>query len=144
MKKSERIALYRDAYLKGKSEEECRRFDEKDVEKQYGAIMAWKRRKDEAARQYRRANATEEEATPRTIAAVLIRVKSDIHSLKSLSDEDRGMLYDALNGALDEVNNFDRYKKAELLQRLESQRDEIYRQGEDLNRQIDELRQQLC
>lgn len=143
MKKTERIALLRDEYLKGRSEEERRLFDEKDVDKQYGAIMAWKRRRQESSKKIKETADEKEEATVSSIVAVLNKVRDDIHSLKSLTDEDRGRLYDAFNAATDQVNNFDRYKKSELLQRLESERDEVFRHGENLNRQIDELRQQL-
>lgn len=143
MKKTERIALLRDEYLKGRSEEERRLFDEKDVDKQYGAIMAWKRRRQESSKKVKETAEEKEEATVASIVAVLNKVRDDIHSLKSLTDEDRGRLYDAFNAATDQVNNFDRYKKSELLQRLESERDEVFRHGENLNRQIDELRQQL-
>ena len=143
MKKTERIALLREEYLRGKSEEERRQFDEKDVDKQYGAIMAWKRRKNEAQKKAKETVEEKEEATVSSIVAVLCKVKDDIHSLKALTDEDRGRLYDAFNAATDQVNNFDRYKKSELLQRLESERDEVFRHGESLNRRIDELRQQL-
>lgn len=143
MKKTERIALLRDEYLRGKSDEERRMFDEKDVDKQYGAIMAWRRRKQESSKKVNETVEEKEEVSVSTIVAVLNKVKDEIHSLKSLTDEDRGRLYDALNAATDQVNNFDRYKKSELLQKLESERDEIFRKGESLNRRIDELRQQL-
>lgn len=143
MKKTERIALLRDEYLKGKSDEERRMFDEKNIDKQYGAIMAWKRRKLESSKKVKETVEEKEEATVSSIVAVLNKVRDEIHSLKTLTDEDRGRLYDAFNAATDQVNNFDRYKKSELLQRLESERDEVFRHGESLNRKIDELRQQL-
>ncbi len=138
MKKTETIALYRDEYLKGKSEEECIRFDEKDIEKQYGAIMAWKRRTKAAA-----ADKVKNDVSVSAIVAVLKKAKADIPTLKTLSDNDKSKLYEALNGALDEVTNFERYKKMELLRHLESERDKITKQGDDLTRQIDEIRQQL-
>ncbi|MBD5358410.1 MAG: hypothetical protein HDR88_15730 [Bacteroides sp.] len=137
MKKIERIALYREAFLKGKSEEECRKFDEKDIDKQYGSIMAWKRRSDAATTHKK------EEASVNAIISLLKRVKLDIPSLKTLSEEDRGRITDAINAAMEEVVNFDRNKKAILLKKLESEREEINKQGETLNRQIEELRQQL-
>lgn len=137
MKKTERIALYRDAFLKGKSEEECRKFDEKDIDKQYGSIMAWKRR-SEAAATHRK-----DETSVNSILALLKRVKIDIPSLNILSDDDRSRLTSAINAAMDEVNNFDRNKKAILLQQLESERDAIHLKSENLNRQIEELRYQL-
>lgn len=46
MKKTETIALYLDDYFNGKSDEEKQSFYEKSIEKQYSAIMAWKRRRD--------------------------------------------------------------------------------------------------
>lgn len=46
MKKTETIALYRDAFLEGKDEETRRKFDEKDINKQYSSIIAWRRRRN--------------------------------------------------------------------------------------------------
>lgn len=44
MKREETIAKYLETYLEGKSDEQRAAFLSKDINKQYSAIMAWKRR----------------------------------------------------------------------------------------------------
>lgn len=142
MKKTDTIAFYRDAYLNGKSDEEIRMFDEKGIDKQYGSIMAWKRRSRLAAESQGRKE-EKEAVSVISIVALLRKVKTDIRSLERLNDTDREKLHEALEGAMDEVNNFDRYKMEKLIRELEDKRQEINKEEENLRRQIEELRQQL-
>ncbi len=44
MKREETIAKHLEAYLEGKSDQQREAFLRKDINKQYSAIMAWKRR----------------------------------------------------------------------------------------------------
>lgn len=143
MKKTDTIAFYRDAYLEGKSDEERRMFDEKGIDKQYGCIMAWKRRARLAAQGKSESKSTFEPVTVSSILALLKKAKEDIAILEKLNDAERGKLQDAISGVKDEVDNFDRYRLVKLVEMLESKREEINKEEEKLRRQIEELRQQL-
>ncbi len=137
MKKTDTIALYLDEYMSGKSEEDKNKFLEKPVDKQYAAIMAWKRRKEISG-------ATGSPASPAAMLEVLKKIKKAIPELDSLSQKDSEKLRTALNEIIYDIDNFDKIKKAQLLRALEDEKDRISRQGEDLDRKIEALRQELC
>lgn len=136
MKKTETIALYRDAFLEGKDEETRRKFDEKDINKQYSSIIAWRRR--------RNISSDDDEQPSAALALELLKkAKKVINDLDSLSPRDSEKLWDAANEVADDVNNFDRIKKSRLIKELESEKEKLQRQGENLERKIEALKQQL-
>lgn len=137
MKKTDTIALYIDEYMSGKSDEDRNKFLEKPVDKQYAAIMAWKRRKEIAG-------ASGSPASPAAMMEVLKKIKKTIPELDNLSQKDADKLRSTLNEIIYDIDNFDKIKKAQLLRELENEKDRISRQGEDLDRKIEALRQELC
>lgn len=136
MKKSETIALYIEEFLEGRSEEERQRFHEKDLAKQYSSIMAWKRRRDLASNADNLSSVT-------SMFETLKKIRKAIPNLEVLPQKDADKLRGVLNEIHDDINNFDRIKKGQLLRELENEREKIARQGENIDRQIEALRQEL-
>lgn len=137
MKKTETIALYIDDYLNGKSDDDRQRFHEKPVDKQYSTIMAWKRRREIANSN---ANLTNVSAMVETFK----KIKKAIAELDTLSSKDAEKLHIAINEIICDIDNFDKIKKSQLLRELESEKERIARETENLERKIEALRQELC
>ncbi|MDE6009223.1 MAG: hypothetical protein K2G90_08460 [Muribaculaceae bacterium] len=144
MKKTETIALYKEAFLAGKPEDVRRKFEEKDVEKQYSSIIAWRRRQRKSS-----VDAPEEEKMekqpliPTSILESLREIKNTIPTFDELPHEMREQLLSVLGEITSDIHNFDRIKKSQLLSKLESEQEEINRQRDTLQQRIDSLRQEL-
>lgn len=142
MKKSETIAFYKEAFLAGKPEDVRRKFEEKDMEKQYSSIIAWRRRQRKAA-------PSEEDKgeaalpTPADILSSLLKIKEEVPALENLPHEIREQMLGVLGEITSDVHNFDRIKKSQLLSKLENEQEEINRQRDSLQQRIDSLRQEL-
>lgn len=124
MKKSETIALYRDAFLEGKDEIDRRKFEEKTEDKQYAAIMAWKRRKSLSE------SAVDNSAAG--IIDVLKKARKNILSIQNLSAKDSEKIAKLAEALADDVKNFDLIKKGRRLRELKSQRSSLDREIEIL------------
>ena len=115
MKKTETIALYRDAFLEGKDEETRRKFDEKDINKQYSSIIAWRRR--------RNISSDDDEQPSAALALELLKkAKKVINDLDSLSPRDSEKLWDAANEVAGDVNNFERIKKSKTIKKFKKEK----------------------
>lgn len=136
MKKTDTIALYIDEYLNGKSDEDRQKFYEKSVEKQYSTIMAWKRRREIA-------NSNANPASVSAMVETFKKIKKAIGELDSLSPKDADRLRTGLNEIYSDIDNFDKIKKSQLLRELESEKERIARESENLDRKIEALRQEL-
>lgn len=136
MKKTETIAFYREAFLEGKDEEARRRFDEKDVDKQYASIISWKRRRNIAAED-------DSEPSVPVILEMVKKARRHINILENLSQRDSDKLLQAINELFDDVANFHRIRKEKLIRDLEAEKEKIARQEENLARKIEALRQEL-
>lgn len=134
MKKTETIALYLDDYFNGKSDEEKQSFYEKSIEKQYSAIMAWKRRRDMSG-------AASNPSSVATILEALKKVKRAIPALDTLSPKDADKIRTALNEIYNDVDNFDKIKKVSYCANWNPKK--IERQTENLQRKIEGTRQEL-
>ncbi len=115
MKKSETIAMYRDAFLEGKDEIDRRRFDEKSEDKQYAAVMAWKRR-------LALSSDSREKSSAAAIADSLKRIKKDVEQLADLSPRDASKIQSIIESIAYDITNFDLIKKGRRLRQLKSQR----------------------
>lgn len=127
MKRADTIALYKEQYLSGRDEIDRRKFEEKDEQRQYSAIMAWRNRR-KAAEQ--RSDAAE--ATPASVAEMLKSAKRAVESFDELSDKDSERLIAALNELKTEITDFDLIRKTRKLKQLRAQR-------QDLDREIERL-----
>ncbi|MDE6532959.1 MAG: hypothetical protein K2M27_05440 [Muribaculaceae bacterium] len=125
MKRHETIALYREAFLEGKDEIDRRRFDEKPEDKQYAAIMAWKRRQSLSSE-------SRDKVSAAAIAESLKRVKKDVEMLTELSQKDSEKLKAIIDSIDYDIVNFDLIQKGKRLRMLKSQRSSLDREIEIL------------
>jgi len=123
MKKSETIAMYRDAFLEGKDEIDRRRFDEKTEDKQYAAVMAWKRR-------LALSSEPREKSSAAAIADSLKRIKKEIEQLTDLSPREATKIHAMIESISYDITNFDLIKKGRRLRQLKSQRQNLDREIE--------------
>jgi len=124
MKKTETIALYRDTFLEGRDEIDRRKFDEKNVDKQYASIMAWKRRKELAN--------TTNKISVSSISGILKNVKKTIVELPELQTKDAEKLVALVDAIKSEIADFEIIKKGQLLRKLRSQRNSLDKEIEQL------------
>lgn len=128
MKKSETIALYRDAYLEGRDEIDRRNFEQKDEARQYAAIMSWKRRQDIAA------GVKEVPAVP-TPAIILDLIKKAHKALLSLDDlnpKDTAKLSEACGKLKEDIDSYGMIVKGRRLKELRSRLSDLSREIEQL------------
>ena len=100
MKKSETVALYRDAFLAVKDEDAIQKFAEKELEKQYIAIMNWKRKQKASAGM---------SALSSTVKDVLSHIKEahkSLQKLETLSPKDSEKLHMAIEDFRQSINDF--------------------------------------
>lgn len=117
MKKSETIAMYREAYLEGKDEIDRRSFEEKDEARQYAAIMSWRRRQEQAA--------TDREASPSAVLEAVKKARKVLLALNELAPKDRERLSAATAELKADIDNFDIILKGRRLRELRSQRSSL-------------------
>ena len=125
MKKSDTIALYRDAYLEGKDEIDRRKFEEKPDDKKYAAIMAWKRRQTLSAEM-------RDKPSVNTLVETLKKICKDIENLPELSPKDASKLQALTESITYNITNFDMIKKGQRLRMLKSQRSSLDKEIEIL------------
>ncbi|MDE6294723.1 MAG: hypothetical protein K2M03_01525 [Muribaculaceae bacterium] len=117
MKREETINKYLDKYLDGKSEEQREAFLAKDVNKQYSAIMAWKRRGE-----------LKKSGEGVSVSEVLKHIKG-IHSLLSLvpsmSPLQVNMLTEELDRVKTAVENFEADRARREIDELEQRKREL-------------------
>lgn len=125
MKKTDTIAMYREAYLAGRDEADRKAFEEKDVARQYTAIMSWKRRQELAA------SAPSRLAGQGSVASIIEAVRNAckaLQSMEELSSRDSERLSEAVSQLRYELENFDIIRKGRRLKELRSRRSELDRE----------------
>lgn len=125
MKREETIRLHLEQYLEGKSEEEREAFLAKDLNRQYSAIMAWKRRAG-----------LKKAAEGITAADLLKHIRSITRLIPlatSLTPRQVTEITEALDEAREMIGNYERDRARRELQELE-------RQQKDLQSRIDMLK----
>lgn len=128
MKKSDTIALYRDAYLEGRDEVDRRNFEEKDENRQYAAIMSWKRRQEIAAGAKEAVNAN----TPNGVYDLVKKAHKALLALNELQQKDQLRLMEAVDRLKEDTDNFEQILKGRRLKELRAQLS-------NLNREIEQL-----
>ncbi len=126
MKKEDTIRKYIDDFLAEKSEEEREAFMQKDVARQYSAIMSWKRRMD-----IKRAG---EISGTETILGMLLQLRRAVEIGKDMTEEDCIKIISAAEGikvAAEQVRV--RLDEKELA--------ELQRKHEEIERRIRELQE---
>lgn len=135
--KADTVALYRDAFLLGKDEQKVKDFDERSLEKQYTAIMNWKRNQKKKAAK---------EGLKPTVKEVLNHIKAANNKIKNLvamTPQESQKLNDAIEGLKGVVADYEKNKKQLLINELRAQKMKLDSEGQNLERKIAELEQQL-
>ncbi len=130
MKKSDTIALHKEAFLEGKDEIDRRRFEEKSLDKQYGSIMAWKRRQNLAK--------APNDKSAATIINSLKAAWKMIPELQELPQKEAEKMLSLAESIASDVKNFDLIKKSQLLDKLKSQRESLDREIEMLEASVNQ------
>ncbi len=119
------VQAYLKEYLEGKSEGRRNAFLLKDIDRQYSAIMAWKRRKEM------------KEESKGISAQDIIKHASSLSELidmaENFTDREAQKLHEALDAAKEHLDNFHRVRKSRELR-------ELQKAQEELQRRIDSLR----
>lgn len=117
MKREDTINKYLERYLEGKSEEQREAFLSKDVNRQYSAIMAWKRRGE-----------LKKNGEGVSVAELLKHIKG-IHGLISLvpsmSPQQATMLTDELDKVKSAIENFEADRARREIDELEQRKREL-------------------
>lgn len=121
MRKVDTVALYREAFLEGKDNEAREKFDAKDLDRQYIAIMNWKRRQ-KALAEVNDANSAA------SLIASLKGIKKSIATLPEISSKEADKIISTLNAIGDDVKNFEAIRKSRRLAELKSQRFSLERE----------------
>lgn len=117
MKKEEAIELYMERYLDGKSEDKRREFMEKDVDRKYAAIMAWKRRSD--------IKAVAEGIYAKDLLKHIRSLQKLIPLAVEMTDKDVALLSEELAKVQETLADYRRQQNLKELQRLEQESDAL-------------------
>lgn len=127
MKKEDTIKLYAEKYLEGKSEEKRNEFFAKDVNRQYSAIMAWKRRESLKDKEALNVNdlLRHLRSLRRLIPLIEDLTSKDIDKLTAETDEIRKLL-----------DSYESEKARKELERLEREQQELQQRIEMLKNRV--------
>lgn len=127
MGKIESIRKYAPMYLKGKPEAFIAAFNEKDIDKQYSAVMTWKSRQ-------KKHSAKEEAATSaESVLAHIEQTRAIINTLPArLSAEEIARIIRGVENLKGFMEEYKELARREEIARLESQKEEISRRLQEL------------
>ena len=137
--RTETIAENIDEFLSTKSEEYKNKFREKDIDRQYAAIANWKRN----AKNLSMATKDLAKVTASNVLNYLKEAHKKLSKLENLSPKEAQKIVAMLDAVRNSIDNFDRVKKEQLLNSLRMEKEKLVKQGSDLDRQIEELQNQL-
>ena len=138
--RSETVAENREAYLNGKSEDQVNKFNEKTLDQQYSAIMAWKN----SAKKLGEATKEVAKVTGSTVLAYLNEVHKKLQKLETLTPKEAEKLMNKLETMKGSIDNFERIKKQQYLAYLQAQKEKLQKQGNDLDEQIQKVQNELA
>ena len=139
LKKEETIAKFKDEFLALKNEAYREKFETKNKEQQYIAIMNWKRNAKKLAE-------SSGELAKVTVANVLGQLKEahrNLTQLQMVGPKEAAKIQAVLDSVKDTINNFDKLKKQQEIKALKTLKNRLKRQGENLDKKIASLQQQL-
>ena len=137
--KGDTIAEYRDEFLAGKSEDYKNKFNEKSEHQQYVAIANWKRN----AKNLAVSTKDLAKVTANTVVGYLKDAHKKLQKLETLTPREAQKIQELLDSVKGAVDNFDRMKKEQYLAFLKAEKEKLQKQGTDLDRQIEDLQNQL-
>lgn len=136
---SETVAELRDQFLATKSEEYRQKFDQKSLQQQYAAINQWKnsfKNLGMATKNLAKVSAT-------NVVKYLKDAHKKLQKLEELSPKERAKIVAVLDTVKDTLDNFDRKKKEQLLNSYITEKENLNKLNQDLDRKIEELQNQL-
>lgn len=137
--RSETVEKLRDEFLNTKSEEYRNKFNQKNIDQQYAAIANWKRN----AKNLSMATKDLAKVTATNVVAYLKDAHKKLQKLETLTPKEAQKILNLLDKVKGSVDNFDRIKKQQLLVSLKNEKAKLAKQGNDLDKQIEELQNQL-
>lgn len=133
------VALYREEMLAGKSEKFIEEFNAKDTNRQYQAIMNWRRtiRKNQAP--------TNDRLLYSFANFVKIMKEADevIENLATLNPKDSEKALELIELVKSKIINFDKIKKQRILDDLMKEEELINKQGDNIRKKIADLKKEL-
>lgn len=133
------VALYREEMLAGKSEKFIEEFNAKDTNRQYQAIMNWRRT-------MRRNQAPYNDKLLYSFANfVKIMKEADevIENLAALNAKDSEKALELIELVKSKIINFDKIKKQRILDDLMKEEELINKQGDNIRKKIADLKKEL-
>lgn len=133
------VALYREEMLAGKSEKFIEEFNAKDTNRQYQAIMNWRRtmRKNQAPYNdkllYSFAN----------FVKIMKEADEVIENLAALNAKDSEKALELIELVKSKIINFDKIKKQRILDDLMKEEQLINKQGDNIRKKIADLKKEL-
>ena len=137
--RSETIAEYRDAFLSEKSDEYKAKFEQKNEDQQYAAINHWLK----SAKDLGEATKGLVKATAATVLGHLKDAQKKLLKLETLTHKETQKIQELLDKLKNSINDFDRIKKQQLIEVLKSEKKKLAKQNETIDRQIQDLQNQL-
>lgn len=137
--KQETIDFYRKDFSAGRSDEFILQFNSKDVNKQYAAIMNWKR----SLRNQEISDNKEKQYTFSKLMKHLKDAKFTLENLSSISQKDVEKACEIIDIIKDGIENFDRIKKQRVLEDLIKQEEKLQKEGNSLRKKITDLKNEL-
>lgn len=132
------ISYYKNDFLDGKTEDFIKQFESKDVNKQYAAIMNWKRslKKQESAE-------TPNKYSISNLYRLLKEANKEVENLESLTPKEADKALELISIIQTNIKNFDRIKKQRLLADLMRQEAQIQKEGNSLRKRIADIQKEL-
>ena len=129
-----------DAFLADKSDDYKNKFYNKTERQQYAAINNWKRN----AKNLGVATKDLAKVTASNIVAYLKDAHKKLQKMETLSPKDKQKIVSWLDNIKGSLDNFDRIKKQQLLEALQSEKVELAKKNDDLEKQISNLQNELA
>ena len=133
------VALYRDKMLAGKSEKFIEEFNAKDTNRQYQAIMNWRRNQ----RKQQTSNKDKSLHTFAYFVKIMREAEEVIENLTVLNIKDSEKALELVESVKSKITNFEKIKKQRILEDLMKEEELINKQGDNIRKKIADLKKEL-
>lgn len=137
--RKETIEHYRSDFLEDKSEEYKKRFDDKDLNKQYAAIMNWRKK-------IKKANEEQQGEANHTFPVFFEYLKaanSELSALVSLSPKEADKTRSILNDISNKVENFNKIQMQRKLDILLKEEERLQKERNHLMKKITKMQNDI-
>lgn len=133
------VALYREEMLAGKSEKFIEVFNAKDTNRQYQAVMNWRR----TQRKKQTPNNEKSLYTFAYFVKIMRDAEDVIENLTVLNTKDREKALELVEFVKSKITNFEKIKKQRILDDLMKEEELINKQGDNIRKRIADLKKEL-